>query len=339
MNLLTYESVRSKLNGKPSLLLGNGFSVACRHDIFTYKALYQQADFALLSDCAKEAFSAIDTVDFEEVIRSLLVASKLAACYATIDPSLCERFESDADGLKNLLAFTIAKNHPELPSDIPAQQYAACRRFLSPYERVYTLNYDLLLYWAIMQDEPQVPLPADDGFRQPDIGPCEYVTWDMGEATSKQKLYYLHGALHIFDKGSELRKFTWRGTGKRLVEQIRSALDEGMFPRIVAEGTSDAKLERIMHSAYLARGLRSLQAIGNDLVIFGMALSENDEHVLSYVVDSKVRRVFVGVYGDPDAISNKELIQRAQILQLRRGDHRPLEVHFYDSASAKPWGK
>lgn len=161
----------------------------------------------------------------------------------------------------------------------------------------------------------------------------------MGEATSKQKLYYLHGALHIFDKGSELRKFTWRGTDKRLVEQIRSALDQGMFPRIVAEGTSEEKLERIMHSAYLSRGLRSLQAIGNDLVIFGMALSENDEHVLSYVVDSKVKRMFVGVYGDPDAAHNQELVQRAKTLQLRRGRGRPLEVNFYDSSSARPWGK
>lgn len=337
MALPTYDSVRRKLQ-KPSLLLGNGFSVACRHDIFTYKALYDQADFTSLSDCAKNAFTSIGTVDFEEVIRSLFVASKLADCYATIDPELCERFEADAEGLKNLLASTIARNHPELPSDIRPEQYAACRRFLSPYGRVYTLNYDLLLYWAIMQDEPRVPLPADDGFRQPDHGPCEYVTWDMGEATTHQKLFYLHGALHLFDKGSELRKFTWRGTGKRLVEQIRSALDEGMFPRIVAEGTSQAKLDRIMHSAYLSRALRSLQGIGNDLVVFGMALSENDEHILNYVIESKVKRLFVGIFGDPEAAPNRELMERAHALPARRARNRPLEIQFYDSATAKPWG-
>jgi len=46
---------------KRHLLLGNGFSIACRPDIFIYGKLFEQADFSNLSLSAKKAFDALDT--------------------------------------------------------------------------------------------------------------------------------------------------------------------------------------------------------------------------------------------------------------------------------------
>ena len=51
-------------------MLGNGFSRALRDDIFSYQALFDQADFANLSAQAKQAFADLHTTDFEAVMRA-----------------------------------------------------------------------------------------------------------------------------------------------------------------------------------------------------------------------------------------------------------------------------
>jgi hypothetical protein len=51
MELMSFSDAiaRSRSNGKPHVLLGNGFSIACRPDIFVYGKLFEQADFSKLS--------------------------------------------------------------------------------------------------------------------------------------------------------------------------------------------------------------------------------------------------------------------------------------------------
>jgi hypothetical protein len=55
---------------KKHLLLGNGFSIALRPNIFTYGSLYDNADFSKSPHIPK-IFDALKTRDFELVIRSL----------------------------------------------------------------------------------------------------------------------------------------------------------------------------------------------------------------------------------------------------------------------------
>lgn len=65
--------------GKIHALLGNGFSRACRDDIFAYGALFDRADFSALSTSAREAFDALSTHDFEIVVHTLRQAARLLA--------------------------------------------------------------------------------------------------------------------------------------------------------------------------------------------------------------------------------------------------------------------
>ena len=67
--------------GKVHALLGNGFSRACRDDIFAYGALFDRADFAALSGSARAAFDALATRDFEVVIGALRQGSRLLPLY------------------------------------------------------------------------------------------------------------------------------------------------------------------------------------------------------------------------------------------------------------------
>ena len=49
---------------KRHLLTGNGFSIACRKDIFRYDTLFEQADFSKLSLNIQKVFEVLNTKDF-----------------------------------------------------------------------------------------------------------------------------------------------------------------------------------------------------------------------------------------------------------------------------------
>jgi hypothetical protein len=267
---------------KRHLLLGNGFSRALRDDVFSYTALLEQADFTGLSPTARNAFTALGTTDFEVVMRALRNASALIALYAPGNKELPVRLREDADGLRELLVTTIATNHPNRPSDIAAEAYVRCRTFLANFHTIYTLNYDLLLYWAIMQQELEPAVQFDDGFRTPEDGPAAYVTWEV-ERTSAQSVFYLHGGLHIFDAGTEIQKFTWINTGIALIDQIREALLSDRYPLFVAEGETAQKLARIKHSDFLGRAYRSFSQITGALFVYGHSMAPNDEHIMRLI--------------------------------------------------------
>lgn len=321
---------------KRHLLLGNGFSRALRDAIFSYSALFEQANFDNLSPSSREAFARLRTTDFEVVMRALRDASALVALYAPDNPELSARLRQDADGLREVLVTTIANNHPDRPSEIAPEAYIQCRSFLANFNTIYTLNYDLLLYWTVMQQELEPTVHFDDGFRTPEEGSGEYVTWEV-ERTNAQSIFYLHGALHIFDAGAEIQKFTWANTGIALIDQIREALLSDRYPLFVAEGESAQKLTRIKHSDFLGRAYRSFSQITGALFVYGHSMAPNDEHIVRLIEKNRVSQLFVGLHGDVSSDSNRRIIQRASGIAEARSKYRPLEVRFFSAASAQVW--
>ncbi len=341
IKLLTLEEALKQTNGgKRHMLLGNGFSRACRNHLFAYDALFSQAK-GQLTESTTKAFHALNTTDFESVMRALKQAVELLKVYTPKSHKLAKRLTEDADKLRDVLANVIAHSHPDRPNHIEDKEFATCRAFLQHFDNIYTLNYDLLLYWALMNDDvDDLDIKCNDGFHQPEDGPEDYVVWDPGDVGS-QNVFYLHGALHIFDAGAEVQKYTWCNTGITLVNQIREALSQNRYPIYVAEGTSESKMNRIQHSAFLSRAYRSFANIGNSLFIYGHSLSNNDEHILRLIEHSKVKTVYISIYGNPKSTDNKQIIDRAEALQPARensGRRNKLTVKFFDANSAKVWG-
>ncbi len=345
---LTFQEAVSKSDINKHLLLGNGFSIDWKKDIFKYEALFDRADFSGLQVDPTSLFNSLETKDFEDAIDSLRKTKKIVEIYKTTDPTLSQKCEDDANRLKEILAKTIAKNHPEQPNEISKNEYEKSRSFLSNFNSTYTLNYDLLLYWVLMHDEDGRKIKCDDGFRNSDDDTAEYVIWDNGNAHS-QNIHYLHGALHLFDAGTELQKYTWKKTGVRLIEQIRKSLDMNLFPLIVAEGRSDEKLTHINHSGYLHKGLRSFSSIGGSLFIHGHSLGDNDDHIINLIPETYVNKIFVSFRTDPSLPENsakvlklgslaqnrKELISK---MQKKKNTRRTeLEIHAYDPSTAHVW--
>src|SRR5205085_12384025 len=138
-----------------------------------------------------------------------------------------------------------------------------CRTFLRHFigtnrgnhrGRIYTVNYDLLLYWAVLHDEVELDganfriradseLHHDDGFRAPeDNWDAEYVAWEHFGAAHEQTISFIHGALHLYERGPELAKLCWERSGhKPLMEESRSARDQDKYPPLVSYATTDVK--------------------------------------------------------------------------------------------------
>lgn len=342
---------------KRHLLLGNGFSIALFPN-FRYDSLLEQADFRGMPE-ARRAFDALETSDFETVINAFRQTCSLLPHY-TEDDELREKISGHADALKETLIASIAGKHPERPSDVTEEQYASCRQFLAHFvgeDRVaekkngciYTLNYDLLLYWTSLHaregeensGEVNIQIKHNDGFVAPEDAEADYVTWDA-EGAHNQNTHYLHGGLHLYDNGPDLHKICWeRSGGIPLVDQIRSGLDEGNFPLFVSEGTSREKLHKIRHSGYLHRSLKSFTEIcksGASLFVFGFSFSENDQHIIEKIQKGKIKNLYISLYGAIDSPQNREIINKVELIAEQRSDRYPLNIQYLSSAEINVWG-
>lgn len=341
----------SRRFSKRHLLLGNGFSIACCPDIFHYGSLFDEADFS--SNPNLEAvFEALRTQDFEVAIRHLEAGALLAPIYVPRHADASATMAADAAALKDILLTTIAANHPDVPSDIPDEKFWACRHFLNYFlgpeggGQVFTLNYDLLLYWALMHDDSFMDSPLDmavnDGFGNDEDNPdTDYVVWHGETGAHSARVHFLHGALHLFDAGNELQKFTWIRTTERLVDQSRAAISDDKFPLFVAEGSSKRKKARIRHNAYLYQGFKQFTANAKTgthcFFIYGHSLAENDDHILTRLGKGRCKKLYVSLFGDPTSDLNQQIIAKAEALAALRTARYPLEVAFYDAESAEVW--
>jgi len=328
------------------VILGNGFSMAYDPHAFGYDALADHAEAqAHLSAAALRLMKALGTTDFEEAMRAIRATIRtLRALNPTGYKKTLTRLEAAETEIREALAQSVAGLHPERPYEIDMRCYLSVRRFLRPFDHIFSVNYDLLLYWSLMQEitDGAMRYPSrahDDGFRDSGVDGDDTVLWDIYDPF-KQTVYYLHGALHLYLGADGLRKLTWSRTGEPLVDQVREQLAIHRFPLYVAEADSPTKLDRINRSAYLSRGLRSLSSVGGSVIVYGHSLDPNDAHIFEALVRSKVKRVAVSVYGDPKSSRNRAVIQTAKDLvgcRAARSPRAPLAVKFFNAEDVALW--
>lgn len=329
---------------KPRLLLGNGFSMAFDYRRFSYGALADKAKTeALFSDDVAKVMTSTGLTDFEALMRSFMAsAAVLRALDGNVEPALLARLDRASVELREVLAKSIAGLHPDRPYDILENQYRSTRRFLDRFQSIYTVSYDLLLYWSLMQElPPDFPGKGkDDGFRDSRIEGDDTVLWNMYDPHT-QTVHYLHGALHLYVGADGLRKITWIRTADALIDQARRQLEQNRFPLYVAEGTSPQKVDKINRSAYLSKALRSLSSCGGSMAIYGHSLDDNDDHVLRAITKSKIAKLAISIYGDENSASNSAITRKGESLCEHRREEHPtgpaLEVQFYDASSVRLW--
>jgi len=344
--LLTYDEVLEETKeNKRFLLLGNGFSMAYNKDRFSFTSLFQSAvDKGLIDNQSPmyEIFKDFETTDFEEIIKNLEISIKVFHAYNILKDEDARMIYTDAMKLKEHLVDIITNNHPEKITEISDEEFMNSANFIKNYDSIYTLNYDLLLYWTTIKldtffEDKQIRnkrLEIKDGFYDPDKGHTDYVTYANNNFINKANIFYLHGALHIFDKKDKIIKNTYKRTDRILREQTLENLDNEIYPIFVSEGTSSQKKSKILHNAYLNHCYRSLRSIGarkkeDCLIIFGTMLKTNDEHIQNAIIENNVKKIYIG-------ISSKDIIPEFDIF-VERANKKYKKVYFYDYRSAKVW--
>jgi hypothetical protein len=317
------DAIKASGSSPRTILLGNGFSIAQAGGQFAYESLLEQSGLAENSPI-RNVFRVLDTFDFEIVMKALEDAAQVELAYE--DKNRSKKFKDDATALREALIHAIRTVHPGIQFDIPKLQRDACAGFLKNFESIFTLSYDLLLYWVILHAASKefrdgFGLGEEiDGFRKFDLG---------GYCNT----YYLHGALHLFTD-AELDTLKRIVTTNTIIDDIATTIrNRRQLPLFVAEGTVSQKIARIRSVPYLTNCYQELSSINGHLFIFGHAASENDAHVYDAICRSKIEKVFVCVH-QPEA----NLASMRERLARYAERRKKIKWTYVDAATAKVWG-
>ncbi|MDD5400926.1 MAG: DUF4917 family protein [Sulfurimonas sp.] len=344
--MLNYSDVmKATKEQRRYLLLGNGFSMSYNRDRFSFTSLLESAVKNKLieeSSAVYQIFKEFDTKDFEEVVKLLETSVRVLKKYGVLHRADEKKILDDSILLKKHLVEIITNNHPEKITEISDEEYLNSASFINNFEKIYTLNYDLLLYWStiklmdfIIQGKiKKGRLSPTDGFHEDDEFGKDYVIF--GNDSSPQEIYFLHGALHIFDKKNKIIKNTYSRTDIALKEQTLENLKNDIYPIFVSEGTSEQKQAKIIHNAYLNNCYKSLSSIGgtkepSNLIIFGTLLKTNDTHIREAILKNKVKNIYFGISSEAEKNSLEEFSKKLAKARV------PKKVFFYDYATVTVW--
>jgi hypothetical protein len=342
--LQTYQEAIDSLKEKTRdvhLLLGNGFSIAYDYSIFSYNALNIFIEHTE-NESLKRLFNAVNTKNFEEIMQQLDVFANFLEAFE-MDSSLIDKISETADILKKSLIEAVESLHPEHVFKIPEKKSVACYKFLEHYLSnkgfVFSSNYDLLLYWVLMRNNSR---NAIDGFGREienetdDFIPeeeLEYSELRWGKHKSEQSIFYLHGALPLFDTGTEIVKEEYNGDF--LLDQIEKRMQNKEYPVFVTAGNAQEKLRHIMHNKYLTFCYDKLCSITGSLVTIGFSFGDNDTHIIDAINKAAKSRkggmllsIYVGVFSDADL----------QHMQEIEDKFKCKKVHYFNAKTANIWG-
>ncbi len=344
MNLETFDAIVKSLKSKRReihLLLGNGFSMAYDSSIFSYNALHKFID-TIDDELLSKLFSVLKTRNFEIVMQQLDAFTALLDAFGS-DEQLKSKVTHASVKLKQSLLDAIKSLHPEHVFTIPEEKSVACalflKKFLDSNGNIYTTNYDLLLYWVLMRTQIAKSI---DGFGRDKENEDEYVSENdleyselrWGKHKDNQNIFYLHGALPIFDDGVEIIKEEY-DSGHYLLENIGKRVDARHYPIFVTSGNGREKLTHIMHNRYLSFCYESLENISGSLVTFGFNFGEYDDHIIDAInaaakngrkAPTKLWSIYIGVYSQHDRKHIETIAQKFKC-----------KVHIFDAKTACVW--
>lgn len=307
------------------------------------RRLYDYAKNNGLTEHVQEVFEFLGTNNFEGVIRLLEDATWVRDHYGLAPTPGAPIIEHDLESVRVALVRAVAETHLERPGDIEEERLERCSAFLAPFHNIFTTNYDLLLYWVAVHGLDQ--LDRRDGFRAPlDEPNAEHLVFQE-HVRRAPGMFFLHGALHLFMAEGEIRKNSWRRSGKTLIDLVQEGLAEERYPLFVAEGLAKKKFEQIQRNAYLAYCLSKLSRIEAPLVVYGLSFGETDDHVIRTLVENRaLSEIFVGLHGAWDSAGNEAIRTRCESMSQRRqqlvehaSGFQPLKVEYFDSTSAHVW--
>ena len=344
-DLQSYDDVIKSLNQKKRkkhLLFGNGFSIAYDPNIFSYNALSKFID-DIDNDLLKKLFEVINTKNFELIMQQLDNFIEIAKSFSD-DKILIEKIIEANSTLKNSLIEAVQKLHPDHVFKVPEEKSKCCHLFLNEYlsknGKIFSTNYDLLPYWILMRNESEF---AIDGFGRDVENPedvmrgkqAELSELRWGKNKNEQTIFYLHGALLIFDDGINIIKETYDNE-HYLLQKINEKMESKSYPIFVTAGGAQEKLNHIMHNKYLSYCYDQLSNLDGSLITFGFNFGEYDTHIIDAINKAahhgqkggdRLQSIYIGIYSQQNLDDLKEI------------EHKFLcnKVNYYNAKTVPIW--
>lgn len=326
-----------------NLIIGNGASCAI-YDKFAYRSLYETAQSGL-SPTALSLFEELDTKNFEAILYALYISSVTVKSFEEqklVPTGTVEDVTTEYDRLRRTLFDAVAEAH------IPYVHFTdedRCREFaaaMAHYNRVFSLNYDLLPYWSLQEiRKPLKERLGLDGGKYTDFfsrsnGALRFDPLVGSDADLH--LYYLHGAVHLWSDAvtGEVGKLTHNGSS--ILDQLRvlpqSDTKRRQIPLFISEGSSASKMQAIQFSRYLRfcyQALRENASAGT--VVFGTELGDIDTHIAEALIAEDGEPLAFSIY-DPCGDRNEMeaaawRVWNALPQDLKRSRH----IVFFDSST------
>lgn len=339
--IITFDKALEKAEGTKHLLLGNGFSMGFDKEAFDYSSLKE-----MVPDKVKKVFVEFpDIVDFEHLLKISSDAEKIINVVCNSDDNIShilKKLKKNGDNLKKALIKALADKHPINPTtnhprynEITAR-YQAASNFRNKFCKVFTLNYDLILYHSRLS----ATKTFYDGFSGSET--FGY-SWSLDFLGNKERadVFFLHGALHLNSyeneeepgkvyKKSPRVSLEYESEPKRIIEQVNEWIGKGEYPLAVVAGESKDKENFIVREPYLRWCYEDhFKKLEGSLFIYGCSFDDKDDHI--YLNISKdISHLFIGVYDKkPD---------EDKIAKIRQKNSN-LEITSFCSRSANVWGK
>jgi hypothetical protein len=344
-NLPSYQEIEqhlTKAKRTKHLLFGNGFSMAYDYRIFSYNALSNFIE-SIDNELLKKLFSALNTKNFELIMQQLDNFCEIAAVFSD-DKKLVKKVQNASAALKTSLIDAVKELHPEHVFIVPEEKSKGCYsflyNFLSNNGLVFSTNYDLLLYWVVMRNGANI---AIDGFgrelkNEEEVKKGEEADWSelrWGKHKSNQNVFYLHGALPIFDSGVDIVKEEY-SSQHFLLKNISNRMEKKQYPIFVTAGNAKEKLTHINHNKYLSYCYDRLSTITGSLITFGFNFGDYDTHIIDAINKAahyreeekgKLYSVYIGVYSEADYEHIKSISKKFKC-----------KVNLYNASTANVWG-
>tara|TARA_R110001583_G_scaffold195148_1_gene369696 strand:- start:8216 stop:9268 length:1053 start_codon:yes stop_codon:yes gene_type:complete len=331
---------------KDALLVGNGGSIALSPN-FSYSSLYSYAvKNKLLEEDAKDVFEKFQKKyrDFERVLFSLWQADYINERF-DVEKIEREKVRNGYVKVRRSLINAVKDVHPN--HDEIATTLKNVGEFVNHFSNVFSLNYDLTLYWASIQENSIESNRFNDGFnkmvRYNSKQTTDTFAFDVDDNKLKKannktsNVYYPHGNLLIYQTRAtkEEKKIAANENALKTITEFWAKNDGN--PLFVCEGTSESKLKSISSSKYLSHVYHEeLPRGGDNLTIYGWGIGEQDSHILSQLALGSYQNIAVSIrVGDKN---NRKLDQ--EILDIRQKleviTHQT-NIVFFDSASSGCW--
>jgi hypothetical protein len=313
------------------LLLGNGASIAVDNG-FSYTSLYEEAlAKKIIKPRIKKVFDEYDVNDFEEILDAIENAKRVNSSLVIKDRKTRVAYQV----VKNALIRTVQLIHPHQAAVL--EKIDKGIDFLRNFSMIASLNYDLLLYWTIMQANDINPrIKFKDCFVNPS-GSFRY-DWKNMQApirgeTKSILCFYPHGNIAIVkDEFNENTKIV--ASSSRLLSTIVNRWSSGYSPLFVSEGSTKQKLSSINESPYLNRVYNSvLPNIGDTLVVYGSSFQKNDAHIFNAILSGTVNKMAISVHKP----SNPNCQIKCSEIKNMLNKIRPIHITFFDAESTGAW--